>query len=81
MQLTRLEIFWLLRRLRRDRDMIAEDLLLIEERARVGVNGHLQEAARLLDGERHTAEGVIGKLWQAVGYTGIGAGPPPARKK
>lgn len=69
-QLTRLEVFWLLRRLRRDRDAIAEDLLLLEERVRAGVNGHLKGAYIALDADRAIAEGVIAKLWRIVAHFG-----------
>lgn len=82
-QLTRLEVFWLLRRLRRDRDALAEDLLLLEERVRAGVSGHLQGAYTALDADRSIAEGIISKLWRIVavyGSTPNGA-PPPHKKK
>lgn len=81
LHLTRLEVFWLLRRLRRNRDAIAEDMLLIEERVRAGHNSGLEGAYRALDGDRAIAEGIIGKLWQIVGAHGEHHSPPPAKKK
>lgn len=85
-QFTRLQVVWLLRRLRADRNEIADNLLLIEERVRAGYNGHLAEAFRALEADRTIADSIIVALWALVGsrYVDKGrmpAGPPPAKKK
>lgn len=77
LNLTRLEVFWLLRRLRQDRDAIADDLLLIEERVRAGHNKGLEGAYRALDGDRAIAEGIVSKLWQIVGNPHQNGNSPP----
>jgi len=64
--LSMLEAVWLLRRLRTERDALGADMVLIEERIRLGYNGHLGEAHRLLGSDKAIAEGLISKLWCVV---------------
>jgi len=47
------------------------DLVLIEERVRLGHNGHLVEAHRALESDHDIANGIIGKLWQSCGSLGV----------
>lgn len=69
--LSMMEHVWLLRRLRADKDKLAEDMLALEERIKGGHNGELSNAHRALDGDKAICDGIIRKLW-ATG----GAQPP-----
>jgi hypothetical protein len=67
-QISRLECLWLLRTLRKHREMIWENLMAIEERIRGGFDvGHMSAAHHAIDADLMICDGLIRSLWQHCG--------------
>lgn len=65
-QFTRLQTLWLIRRLRKERRALKDDLLLVEERIRGGHNGPLNGVHIALSADLMIAREITGELWRSI---------------
>lgn len=66
LRLTQLELMWLLRRLRADKQQLQDDMTLLRERIHAGNNGQLVAGYQALDADAAVADEIIRKIWLIV---------------